>query len=107
MGVGVERAPESTRHDLTREGPEPYRATQAHEPGANQDEEDRTVAELPGGIDPAATQAALDAASAEALGLGDHVDTGLIDPAGPTRNQTEGLVWCDRSTLPYIPGFEV
>jgi WD40 repeat protein len=107
MGASVEPAPEPTRHDLTREGPEPYRATQAHEPGADRDAGAGTVADQPGGIDPAATQDASDPAPAEILATVDHFDTRLVDPVGPTRDQKEGPAWCERSSPPSIPGFEV
>jgi WD40 repeat protein/Flp pilus assembly protein TadD len=108
MGASVEPAPESTRHDLTRDGPEPYRITQGHDPSPNRDEEAGTTPGMPGGLDPAATQAVLDAAPAEGVATADYFDTALIDPDCPTRTRTEVPVRRVRSiTPPCIPGFEI
>jgi WD40 repeat protein len=107
MGASVEPAPEPTRHDLTRDGPEPYRVTQDDDHGAHRDEVASTAAGLPGGIDPAATQPVQDSAPAETTAPVNHFDTRLTDPDYPTRTCIEGPYWCVPSTPPCIPGFEV
>ena len=107
MSASIDPTPDPTRHDLTRNGPEPYRATQAQEPGAAQDWGGRTAAEPPGGIDPAGTQPASDSEPAEARASVFRSETASLDQDGPTRIRGGPRARRERTAPPCIPGFEV